>query len=139
MATALTGATCGEACWRAQEEICRCSCGGRNHGCDRTGDRPYRTCRVKYHTYRMIAVLPDGYRAGENIGGQGGGWYQARIQASELTRSLPEHMYGFEPVFERRASESAMKWPELEAYRADTERPYLIWAREDAAEALNAI
>jgi len=24
--------TCGEACWFAKEEICRCSCNGKHHG-----------------------------------------------------------------------------------------------------------
>lgn len=31
--------TCGDACWHAHEDICRCSCGGRNHGCLRKEKR----------------------------------------------------------------------------------------------------
>ena len=30
--TELTEATCGFNCWLAKEHICRCSCGGKNHG-----------------------------------------------------------------------------------------------------------
>lgn len=33
MESILTDATCGEACWTAKEELCKCSCGGHNHGC----------------------------------------------------------------------------------------------------------
>jgi hypothetical protein len=34
----MTEATCGEACWSAKEEVCRCSCGGKNHGIYKTDD-----------------------------------------------------------------------------------------------------
>lgn len=65
MATAiLTGHTCGEACWAAREDVCRCSCGGVNHGVlrDANGIRPVRTRRVDNHWYELEAVVP-GYRA----------------------------------------------------------------------------
>jgi hypothetical protein len=54
----LTSQTCGEPCWHAREEICRCSCGGRNHGClnDGTGERPERTAKSSGHLYRLKAV-----------------------------------------------------------------------------------
>ncbi len=38
IAAYLTEHTCGEACWEAREDICRCACGGRNHGCMRSAD-----------------------------------------------------------------------------------------------------
>jgi hypothetical protein len=28
----LTTAPCTSKCWHAEEDVCRCSCGGRNHG-----------------------------------------------------------------------------------------------------------
>lgn len=54
----ITGTTCGESCWAAQEDICRCSCGGRNHGVLRTSDgsRPERTSKINGIMYRLIAV-----------------------------------------------------------------------------------
>ena len=50
--------TCGEACWHAREEICRCSCGGKNHGVLRTanGVRPDRTCKIAGERYTFRAV-----------------------------------------------------------------------------------
>lgn len=54
----LTSQTCGEPCWMASELICRCSCGGANHGClsNETGIRPERTSRIDGELYRFKAV-----------------------------------------------------------------------------------
>ena len=57
MFAVLTGHTCGEACWHAREEVCRCSCGGANHGIlVQGGARPARTCRIKGHRYELVTV-----------------------------------------------------------------------------------
>lgn len=57
MAAVLTQTTCNEACWCAAEEVCHCSCGGKNHGIfRRTGERPERTCRIKGTWYKLGAV-----------------------------------------------------------------------------------
>lgn len=54
----LTSQTCGEACWHAEEDVCRCSCGGRNHGCLKVegGKRPVRTARIDGERYKLAAV-----------------------------------------------------------------------------------
>lgn len=53
--------TCGEACWEAREDICRCSCGGRNHGIYRTtGTRPERTRKLNGYRYQLVAVAVPG-------------------------------------------------------------------------------
>lgn len=53
----LTSTTCGEPCWHAREEVCRCSCGGRNHGCLANGGaRPQRTAKIDGHRYKLSAV-----------------------------------------------------------------------------------
>lgn len=54
----LTSQTCGEACWHAAEEVCRCSCGGRNHGCLKSADgvRPVRMAKIAGHRYKLAAV-----------------------------------------------------------------------------------
>lgn len=49
--------TCGEACWSAKEEICKCSCGGKNHGIWLKGGKPeYRTAKHNGMTYKLIAA-----------------------------------------------------------------------------------
>ena len=54
----ITEQTCGDACWHAKEDICHCSCGGKNHGCLRTedGEQPARTRKIKNAMYQLIAV-----------------------------------------------------------------------------------
>ncbi len=53
-----TSQTCGEACWHAKEEICRCSCGGKNHGCLKTADgiAPVRMAKIDGHRYKLAGV-----------------------------------------------------------------------------------
>src|SRR5689334_12320533 len=58
----LTEATCGDACWSAREDICRCSCGGKNHGCmrDESGQRPERTAKIDGVRYVLKAADVQG-------------------------------------------------------------------------------
>ena len=48
--------TCGEGCWSAKDNICVCSCSGRNHGIYRTGEIPERTSKINGYRYKLIAV-----------------------------------------------------------------------------------
>lgn len=63
--------TCGEACWHAKEEICKCSCGGKNHGILKTVDgiQPVRTCRITGNRYELVSVgnWADGYNEGMEL------------------------------------------------------------------------
>jgi hypothetical protein len=54
----LTSTTCGEGCWYAREQVCRCSCGGKNHGCllDGSAERPARTSKIHGTLYQLSAV-----------------------------------------------------------------------------------
>lgn len=54
----LTNRTCAENCWYARESVCRCSCGGRNHGILLIAgkERPPRTKRVKRITYVLDGI-----------------------------------------------------------------------------------
>jgi hypothetical protein len=48
--------TCGEGCWKAKEDICRCSCGGKNHGINLRGGNANRTAKIGGHRYELMAV-----------------------------------------------------------------------------------
>jgi hypothetical protein len=50
--------TCGEPCWHAREDECRCSCGGKNHGCLRVegAEQPTRTAKIGGERYELLAV-----------------------------------------------------------------------------------
>lgn len=122
----LTGHTCGEACWHAREEVCRCSCGGKNHGILNNGlPRPVRTSKKDGNFYVLAGVAPS-YTEGE------------KMLREILYASFPGIdwcAYGSfrdmstMPVLNRKASDSSLKWPEVQAVES-TERggaKYLIW------------
>jgi len=125
----LTTQTCGEACWSAREEHCRCSCGGKNHGCLKVdgGTQPVRMAKIDGHRYKLHAVGPVGAE-----------------DASKLLETLGDPRARFlyhrpkepgSPVRLRAASASEIaRWPELAAWRgrpAYERAPNLLWVRED--------
>ena len=124
----LTGHTCGEACWHAKEEVCRCSCGGLNHGILNDGSiRPERTSKKNGDLYILAGVAPS-YRDGAKL---------LREVLDVNFTGLDWCAYGnyrdapTMPVLNGKASVSAMKWPEVQAVES-TEyggAKYLIWRR----------
>lgn len=68
----LTSTTCGEPCWHATEDVCRCSCGGANHGCLRGagGTQPVRTAKIDGQLYRLAAVGEGAYDLATQVNGQ---------------------------------------------------------------------
>ncbi len=143
----LTNATCGEACWHAKEEICRCKCGGKNHGCLRTADgvRPQRTCKIDGKHY-VLRGVGDACKAARAIN-----------DAHPHPHSTPKyvcHWHDTErgaPARVKPATKQQFEtWPELaaarDAYAAckatatcaamfrDVWPVYLLWVREDVKE-----
>jgi hypothetical protein len=149
----LSEATCGAACWEAREDVCHCSCGGKNHGCMRGADgtQPQRTAKIDGFRYVLAAVdasygdaarINDSFGKCRRIGSFAYGW-------SETDKGAPARL--------KLASDTQMaSWPELKSYREAREevqrrvswcwaevpnKPHLLWVREDvklqAAEAHN--
>ena len=129
----ITGSTCGDGCWHAREDICRCSCGGKNHGIlTQGGTAPVRNSKVKGEFFELVGVIP-GCSVGEC-------WHDVfERSAAEVTRIIKErfpdadsYAYGpyregvIFPVIDRKPSPTQLKWPEVaavpNAYR-------LVWAR----------
>lgn len=48
--------TCGANCWEAKEELCKCSCGGKNHGSALRGETAIRTAKIDGIRYQLEAV-----------------------------------------------------------------------------------
>jgi len=125
----ITGHTCGDACWHARELVCRCSCGGVNHGILNTGGkRPQRTCKIDGNFYELAGIIPDtgrgdGYNAGHKA------MYET---LEERFPGLCDLAYGnwreekTMPVVHRQISATQAKWPEVMAV-PDAKR--LVWAR----------
>jgi hypothetical protein len=125
MFATLTGQTCGDACWRAIEDVCRCSCHGVNHGCLRTanGTPPARTRTVKGTRYYFIAAIGNGGMTSETF---------HELDKMAYTRNLadnPTNWYFFEarPLESMAAPYAVKAWPELKPWRDRGERPYIVW------------
>ena len=138
----MSEATCGEACWQAREDVCRCCCNGANHGCDRlTGERPERTKRKDMHRYKLTAIT--GYAEAWRMPRNDHSDYMGNVHPDAVYPSGAyfdaSRRYPNERVIFNLASESAHKWPEVAAvdkcengvksYDCDT---YLVWERIDA-------
>lgn len=133
----LTGSTCGDACWHAREEICRCSCGGINHGIlNAGGNRPKRTCRIAGEFYELVAVIP-GIQPGE-CGIDAINRTSAAVSEVIVSRFPGMCSWGYGeyrlartmPVVDRKISSSQMKWPEVQAV---TGAYRLVWARPEGS------
>lgn len=140
IAAFLTEATCGEACWEAREDICRCSCGGKNHGCLRSKDgvRPVRNAKIDGFRYELKAVDGDVYGEAKAINDQ------VERKIGGYTYHPTETEAGAPARVKRASKDQLAKWPELAAARAriaeiDARRhcfieidrvwPYLLWVK----------
>ena len=139
----LTEATCGEACWNAREEICRCSCGGKNHGCLRvTGsEQPVRSAKIDGYRYELVAVGKSGLYAEAE-----------KINRAAPPKSVGQYTFSWRdtdagaPARVKKASKSQLAgWMELGSFKEQIEEaqntpqtapivwlrmwPYLLWKR----------
>ena len=147
--------TCGEACWCAEGDVCRCSCHGKNHACLRDGGtRPERTSRRKSYVYKLYAVISceeksayfasfDADKVTRQIIAQTFPTGNPKMPMRDYTTNEPTgrlYCWGANddgiPALSRLASESQMKWTELQAY---SNRPILVWARWDLIGQLEAV
>lgn len=132
----LTQSTCGEACWEAREDICRCSCNGKNHGIARTGERPARMCKIDGYFYRMGAV-GDIRAEAERINKTAG------IKSQEkMADGYVYHYYWHEtdkgaPARVKAPSTNQKKWKEVQPFVDDCkpwELVYILWIRDDTLD-----
>ena len=132
----LTGSTCGFACWQAHEEICRCSCGGANHGILRLGGtQPQRTAKIDGQFYELVGIMS---RNGHECYATFDRACLAEISRIEDERfpNLDYYAYGeyraekTRPVVDRKIQPSQMKWPEVQAVPGALR---LIWARPEGS------
>lgn len=138
MLAIITDATCGEACWTAKEELCKCSCGGNNHGCLNTPESitPKRTCKIDGFRYELIAIgkYSEIYNYGERMNKEEG--------TKKLIGTYTYYYNVTEPgALARVKAASGVQithWKELEIYhellinKRDEfyrNKPFLLWRR----------
>ena len=122
----LTATTCGEGCWFAREKVCRCSCGGKNHGCllKDSAEKPVRNSKIDGERYELAAV---------------GCYHDLYWQAVELLRTEPPHKTRWagltirwmatekcSPVRLKSATKQQKEsWKEVK--NCGAQYPYLLW------------
>jgi hypothetical protein len=137
MAALMSDQTCGEACWHAREDICRCSCGGLNHGClkDKNGKTPARSAKIDGFPYVLKAVgRRELYSEAFHLNSPEVVGYKGIIKVSD---DLTYHYTWKEtepgaPARVKPASKAQKAgWRELTAYKDDKvwEYVYLLWVR----------
>ena len=120
----VTGSTCADACWYAREDVCRCSCGGANHGVLKDGDgaeRPARTKRMRNKRYELVGVAigyGNAYRTIRDMGLRETYTREYDNVGDCHVQSVPADKFG--------------KWRELDGFepnRRFQEHPHFIWKR----------
>lgn len=116
----LTSQTCGEPCWHATEDVCRCSCGGKNHGCLKTADgvRPTRMSKIDGERYKLAGV---GLRGDLIASAQA-------INSRQWRRlEVPELIIG--STARNHDVEGAPRWTEADAQRARAAGEKVWWSQ----------
>lgn len=128
----LTDRTCGDACWQAREDVCRCSCGGAHHGCLRAanGAQPARTRQIRGRRYYFVAAM------GEDQGGLSYSAY-SDLDTMAYKRNLAERgdtwwQHDVRPIRSMAAPYTMKAWPELKAWRDAGLRPDIVWWPESS-------
>jgi hypothetical protein len=123
----LTETTCGVTCWTAKEDVCRCSCGGKNHGCSLTPDgvKPDRTAKIDGFRYILKAVgrhWQDGLTTQARVINQKA--HPNAFHWSDTEKGAPARV-------KSATKAQVANWPELQAYQNAAYRdwPYLLWVK----------
>ena len=132
----LTDQTCGEACWHAREDICRCSCGGKNHGCLRSEDgvQPARTSKIDgiLYTLKAVGLNRELYDTARQINRSGGPKSTSKVSDTlTYTYYWDDHDIGAPARIKPATKSQIERWPELSAYREHNpgEIVYLLFVK----------
>lgn len=118
----LSDITCGEACWEAREDVCHCSCGGKNHGIHRRGGTAERTAKIDGYKYKLEAVGKHRdliQTAGEINGSINiNGFWDFSYKSFKLVRR--SHLDKGAAARVKYATQAQVdKWKELEAFKGE--------------------
>lgn len=138
-----TEQTCGDACWHAREDVCRCSCGGRNHGClrDENGTQPARTRKLHGTAYQLVAVEARGTNECRAATMKPIRELERLVNDNAINAGLYEwhEIHGSHwgndkamPCYAKTASKSECeRWPELSAWHGESWGPLTLWVKLD--------
>lgn len=150
----LSDITCGESCWNAREDVCRCECGGKNHGIHLRGGNAIRACRINGRRYELVSVgkHADLFKQAQELVKQsaiesGEAWFEdgklltkSNYTGTEkiIAYSVPMRLDSLYPYVLKYASlPQCLKWKELEYFECADDRdryfksPAILWKRAD--------
>lgn len=141
----LTEQTCGEACWEAREEICRCSCGGKNHGClrEKNSKQPNRSAKIDGFPYVLKAVgcVKDIMSAAREINNAAGTRETIKISDTRAYQYPWTEKDKGAPARVKKATDAQRHyWDELSAWAEDNlsntyvAPPYLLWVKVESIQ-----
>lgn len=90
--------TCGEGCWSAKEDVCRCECGGKNHGIHLRGETAIRACRINGYRYELVSVGKHGDLMNEGSRLTAESWLEAGA-INKAYGERPDRPYTREDLF----------------------------------------
>ncbi len=118
----LTTTTCAANCWLAKEDVCRCMCGGSNHGVLLVdgAEQPARTRSIQGRVFELMALHNN--------------WLDARKDANTTSKAFNEEhnlRWFAESAVMQHATKSQQKWPEVQNFLAEESNldAYLVWRK----------
>lgn len=137
---------CGPACWEARDDICRCSCGGANHGCHRGAAHSLTAGLKRQKVYEgfiweLAGVsepldMGSGFFAPSHFDEQAQALNEAAGVSFLYAHTARKHYGEFPVAIVRPATDGEIaRWPELAKWRglnfALYGKPELFWTRRD--------
>jgi len=135
--------TCGMNCWLAEEDECRCSCGGANHGImlKEGNEQPKRMAKIDGTFYELegIGKYGDIYHQAGEINNQP--QYEYHLEKYPEFTYHPKETESGSPARIKIASQKQMEdWPELAPFKNESkknilnqyyDKPYLLWIKKE--------
>lgn len=136
---------CGPACWEARDDICRCSCGGANHGCHRNKGNDPRNGLKRQKVYEgfiwelsKVSAIEEmeGIASPERLGREAQAMNDAAGIRFRYAHTTRQHYGEFPVAIVRIATDGEIsRWPELAHWRGKVSpiygRPEMLWVRRD--------
>jgi len=120
--------TCGANCWLAQEDVCKCSCNGKNHGIALNGGNPEKIIKIDGFRYKLFKIgsYNDLYHEAWNL-----------LKDSKKTLSYNKsfwykysHSDKGSPIRLKALTDNQKEW--AEAQNLNLKFPYALWQKLEA-------
>lgn len=146
----MTGSTCGYACWLAQQDTCRCSCYGKNHGImlKDGAEQPRRMSQINGAVFYLATIGNERSRGHEQLmrdfaESEHGQPFSSLPYPNASWREIPGNSHWNKwnaRWWTKTASASQMKWAEAQPF-ANPERPWdkprILWVHESMIDAFD--